>query len=70
VDESGVTAQLFKGKKRKVALLPSCQTEALFQDGRDVTHVSGVATVSLGLNFLPTLFLMVSCVTLKYSDLG
>jgi hypothetical protein len=56
MDESGVTAGPFKGKKRKVVPLTSCQTAPRFQDARDVTHVSVVAIVLLGLNSRRPLF--------------
>jgi hypothetical protein len=60
MDESGVTARRFEGKKRKVVSLTYYQTESRFQDARGVTHASIVAIVSLSLNSLPPLFLKVS----------
>jgi hypothetical protein len=52
-----------------VVSLPNCQIESRFQDARDLTHVSVVATVSLGLNSFPSLFLTVSNVTFKDAEL-
>jgi hypothetical protein len=57
--ESGVTARPFKGKKRKMVSLTSYQIQPRFQNAKNVTHVSVVTTVSLGLNSLPPLFLTV-----------
>jgi hypothetical protein len=69
MDDPGVTARPFKGKKRKVVSLTSCQTEPRFQDAIDVVHVSVVVTVSLGLNSLPPLFLTISDVMVKNVEL-
>jgi hypothetical protein len=69
MDESGVTARPFKGKKRKVASLTNCQIELRFQDARDVTHVFIVATMPFGLNSLPPLFLRVSDLAFKDAEL-
>jgi hypothetical protein len=60
---------IFQRKKSKVVSLTSCQTELRFQDTRDVTHVSVVATASLGLNSLPPLFSMDSDVMFKDTEL-
>jgi hypothetical protein len=48
--------------------LTSCQIESRFQDARNVTHVSVVASMSLGLNSLSPLFLTVSDVTFKDAE--
>jgi hypothetical protein len=69
MDESGVTAGLFKGKKRKMISLTSGQIGPRFQDATDVIQVSVVATMSLGMNSLPPLFLTVSEVTLQDAKL-
>jgi hypothetical protein len=52
-----------------VVSLTSFQTEPRFQDARRVTRVSGVATMSIGLNSLTPLFLTISDVTYKDAEL-
>jgi hypothetical protein len=59
MDESGVTVCPFKGERRKVVSLIMCPVEPHIQEIRDLSHVSVVTTVSLGLNSLPLLFLTV-----------
>jgi hypothetical protein len=60
MEESGVRARPFKGRGRKVVSLISCPVEPHSQDIWDLSHVSVLATVSLGLNSFPPLFLTVS----------
>jgi hypothetical protein len=69
MDESGVTAEPFNGKKQKMASAVNCQSEPRFQDLRNVIHIFIVAMLSLGLNFLPPLFLTVCDVTSKDAEL-
>jgi hypothetical protein len=69
MDESGVTARPFEGKKQKVVSLTSCKTQPHFQDARHIAHVS-VGTVSPGVNSLPPLFLTVSGVSFKSVELS
>jgi hypothetical protein len=69
MDESGVTARPFKGRKRKVVFLKHCPISPKFLDIRDVSHVSVVGTISLGLTSLPPLFLTTSNVAFKSHEL-
>jgi hypothetical protein len=69
MDESRITVGPFKGKKRKMVSLTSCQTGPLSQDARDVIHVSVVTIVSLSLNSLLPLFSTFSDLAFKDAEL-
>jgi hypothetical protein len=67
--ESGVTARPFKGKKKNVVSLTGRPVASRFQDIRDVSRVSLVDTISLGLRSLPPLLLTTSEVAFKSREL-
>jgi hypothetical protein len=69
MDESGVSARPFKGKQKKVVFVTDCPVAPRFQDIRDVSHVSIVGTISLGLKSLPPLLLTTSEVAFKNREL-
>jgi hypothetical protein len=56
-------------EKSKMKPLTIRQTEPPFQDAREITDISVMATVSLHLNSLPSLFLTVSDATFKDVEL-
>jgi hypothetical protein len=56
MDESGVTARAFKGKRRGAVSLTSCKEDQYFYDANDITDTFMVGIVSPDLNSIPPLF--------------
>jgi hypothetical protein len=69
MDGSGVRARRFKGKRRQLASLIMRPVQPYFQDIRDVSHVSVVGAVALGVNSVSPLFLMALHINSRDSEL-
>jgi hypothetical protein len=69
MDETGLSLRPMKGKRQKVVSLKNCTILPTFHEGKAVSHLSLVATVTLGGQSLIPLILATSDLIFKGEDL-
>jgi hypothetical protein len=69
IDETGLSVRPLKGQKRKIVFLKTCCIIPSFREEKDVSHVSLVATVTLGGQPLTPLWLRTFNILFKSEEL-